>query len=62
MVVGQHGQHGLTARLSVILESRLENVSVVLLHLFTEAAAAWDLTFKPGTATPSPAQVLPLTI
>lgn len=57
MVVGQHGLHGLSARLSVILGFRLENVSVVLLHLCTGAAAAWDLIYRRETATPSPAQV-----
>lgn len=62
MAVGQHGQLGLTARLSVILGFRLENVSVVLLHLYMEAAAVWDLTYRPGTATLSPAQVLLLIV
>lgn len=57
MVVGQHGLHGLGAHLSVILGFRLENVSVVLPPLCTEAAAVWDLIYKPETATLSPAQV-----
>lgn len=62
MVVGQHGLLGLSAHLSVILGFRLENVSVVLLPLCTEAAAALDLIYRPETATPSPAQVLLITI
>lgn len=59
MGVGQHGPHGLTAHPSVILGFKLANVSVVLLHLCMEAAAALDLIYKPGTVTPSPAQVSP---
>lgn len=62
MVVGQLGLHGQRAHRSVILGFRLENVSVVLLLLCMEAATVWDLTYRPETATLSPAQVLLLTI
>lgn len=62
MVAGQLGLPGLSVHLSVILGFRLENISAALLLLSMEAAAAWDLTYKPETATLSPAQVPLLTI
>lgn len=57
-MVGPHGQCGLSALQSVIRVLRLENVFVVPLLLCMEATAAWVLTCKLETATPSPAQVL----
>ena len=62
MVVGQPGQHGLYAHLSVTLVTRQEKDFAVHQHHNMGVMAAMGLTYKQGTATPTPVQVLYLIV
>lgn len=60
MVVGQPGQCGLRAHLIVTLVTRREEDSAIHLHHSMVVTVAMGLTYKQGTATPTPVQVLNL--